>query len=230
MKRMIFFMTMLVAFVGFTQNQDAVTLEKLKLKQAKAYSDQNEMVNAMYNLIALEGDTSLYKDSLAYVYFDQRKYIQSFLVADDILKRKPESQELLEIHAISLESIGVYDKAATSYSKIFRMNKSIYHGYKQASLLFGMKEYDQAIAVIKVIDAMPNPDEVKVSFQVNQNFTQQVDIKGAIAYLEGLTYAAQNKSEEAEKSFNRAILIYPDFVLAKTSLNNLKKAAEEKKE
>lgn len=230
MKRIMFFMTVLFAAVGFAQNVTSIELEKSKLEQAKAYSDQNEMVSALYNIVALEGEASNYKDTLAYVYFEQRKYIQSFLVAEDVLKRKPDSQELLEIHAISLESIGVFDKAAASYAKIFRSKKSIYHGYKQASLLYGMKSYDQAMAVIKVLDGMPNPDEVKVNFQVNQTFTQQVDIKGAIAYLEGLTYEAQEKTAEAEKSYNRAILIYPDFVLAKTSLNNLKNAAEEKEE
>ncbi len=230
MKRVMFFMTVLFAAVSFAQNATSIELEKSKLKQAKSFSDQNQMIDALYNLIALEGEASSYKDSLVYVYFEQGRYVQSFLVADDVLKRNPDNEELLEIHAISLESIGVYDKAASSYAKIFRKKKSIYHGYKQASLLFGMKEYDQAMAVIKVIDGMPNPEEVKVNFQVNQNFTQQIDIKGAVAYLEGLTYLAQEKNAEAEKSFNRAILIYPEFVLAKTALNNLKNTAEEKKE
>lgn len=214
----------LFSTVSFAQNAD---LELLKLKQAKAFSDQNQMIDAMYNLIAIEGNESSYKDSLAYVYFDQRKYIQSFLVTDDVLKRKPDNSELLEIHAISLESIGVLEKAAAAYAKLFRIKKSIYHGYKQASLLYGMKKYDQAMAVIKVADGMQNPEELKINFQVNPKFTQQVDIKAAIAYLEGLTYTAQNKNEEAEKSYNRAILIFPEFVLAKTALNNLKSANEE---
>lgn len=222
-----FFIAVLCATMSFAQNVSSVELEKSKLKLAKTYSDQNEMINALYNLIALEGDASTYKDTLAYVYFDQGKYVQSFLVTDDILKRNPAHLELLEIHAISLENIGVFDKAASSYAKIFRTQKSIYHGYKQASLLYGMKSYDQAMAVIKVVDGMPNTEKLKVNFQVNQNFTQQVDIKAAIAYLEGLTYVAQKKNKEAEKSLNRAILIFPDFVLAKTSLNNLKNATDE---
>lgn len=227
MKRILVLTFAIFTSVGFAQNVTSIELEKSKLKLAKSYSDQNEMVNALYNLIALEGEKSSYKDTLAYVYFDQGKFVQSFLVSDDLLKSKPDNQDLLEIHAISLETIGVFDKAATSYAKIFRTKKSIYHGYKQASLLYGMKSYDQAMAVIKVIDGMPNTDEVKINFKVNQNFTQQIDIKAAIAYLEGLIYLAQEKNKEAEKSFNRSVLIYPDFVLAKTALNNLINANDE---
>ena len=69
---------------------------------------------------------------------------------------------------------------------------------------------------------MPNDENVNISFQVNPNYNQNIKLKPAIAYLEGIISVGLKKNEEAKAAFERAILLFPDFVLAKSQLSALK--------
>ena len=46
-------------------------------------------------------------------------------------------------------------------------------------------------------------------------------MKAAIAYLEGIIALNLNKENEAKISFNRAVQLFPEFVLAKGKLESL---------
>ena len=48
--------------------QKDISLDKAMLKQALMYSDNSAAINSMYGIIAKEGATSTYKDSLEWNY------------------------------------------------------------------------------------------------------------------------------------------------------------------
>ena len=73
----------------------------------------------MYQLIALEGDNSTYKDSLTYMYYSASKYGSCFMMANEVLKRDPKNEAMLELNAISLESLGALDKGMETYKELF---------------------------------------------------------------------------------------------------------------
>ncbi|MDO9038714.1 MAG: hypothetical protein Q7U59_10255, partial [Lutibacter sp.] len=171
--------------------------------------------------ILLEGPKSVYKDSLAYLYFNDRNFISCFLVTNDILKTNPGNLDLLEMNAISLESMGATEKAVEAYQNLFSKTNNNYHAYKLAGLQFGMNKNEDAYVSIKKADKLPDDASVKITFQVNKNYNQQVDLKAAIAYLEGIIAENLNKKNEAKISYARAIKLFPEFVLAKTKLDAL---------
>ena len=203
------------------QTANGVAFEQQKMKQALAFGDKTVAANAMYSIILLEGPKSVYKDSLAYLYFNDRNFISCFLVTNDILKNNPGNLDLLEMNAISLESMGATEKAAEAYQNLFTNTNNNYHAYKLAGLQFGLGKFEDAYASIKKADKLPDDGQVKITFQVNKNYNQQVDLKAAIAYLEGLIATNLSKNTEAKLSFERAIKLFPEFVLAKTKLDAL---------
>lgn len=227
MKNYIYLFAFIITTSAIAQNISTVELEKQKLKQALSYSDQTVATSAMYNIISLEGPQSTYKDSLAYMYFNSRNYISCFLVADDILKYNPNNLEILEMKAVSLETMGALEKSLESYNLLLSKSNDNYHAYKIAGILLALKKFDEALELAKKADTMSDNGEVTVSFQINKNYNQNVQLKPAIAYLEGLIYLGKEMNKEARISLERAIQLFPDFVLAKSKLSTLDPAEKE---
>ncbi len=222
MKYYIFLLSMILATNAISQNTTNITFEKNKLDQAKAYGDKAVITSTIYNLIALEGPQSTYKDSLAFVYFGNRQYVSSFLVIEDVLKRKPNDTNLLEMKAISLESMGAIDKAREAYELLFSKTNLNFHAFKIAGLQLGLKKNDEAYATIKKADQLPDKGELKVTYSVNQNYNENIDLKPAIAFLEGLIAESLDKKVEAKAAYERALKLSPEFRNAKSKLEVLK--------
>jgi tetratricopeptide (TPR) repeat protein len=231
MKNYIYIAALLITTSILAQTTSNLELQQQKIKLALSYNDKAAAADAMYNIIAMEGDKSTYKDSLAYLYFNDAKYVSSFLVTNDILKTKPENIELLEINAISVENMGALDKAVEVYTDLLSKTKNNYHAYKLASLQVAINKPLEAYKSIKKADLLEDTGKIKVNFQVNKNYSQNVDLKPAIAYLEGIILLNLKKETEAKLSFMRAVNLFPDFVLAKSKLTTLENSENlEKKE
>ena len=221
MKNYIYIAALLITTSIVAQTSSNLELQQQKIKLALSYNDKGAAASAMFSIIAMEGEQSTYKDSLAYMYFNDAKYISSFLVTNDILKYKPDNLELLEMNAISVENMGALEKAVEVYSNLLSKTKNNFHAYKLASLQIASKKFVDAYKSIKGADLLEDSGTLKVNFQVNKNYNQSVDLKAAIAYLEGIILLNLNKETEAKLSFMRAVNLFPDFVLAKSKLTTL---------
>ena len=86
MKNYFYIVILLVTTSIGAQTTGNLELHQQKIKLALGYNDKDAAASAMFSIIAMEGEQSTYKDSLAYMYFNDAKYISSFLVTNDILK------------------------------------------------------------------------------------------------------------------------------------------------
>lgn len=227
MKNIIYIFTLIITTTAIAQQSSSVAFEKNKLQLAKSYNDDAMVTASIYNLIALEGPQSTYKDTLAYVYFNNRKFLSCYLVTNDLLKTNKDKIELLEMNTISLESMGALDKAIEAYQNLFNKTNDNYHGYKLASLQLRMGKDEDAYATIKKADQLPDDKSINITFQVNKTFNQSIALKPSIAYLEGLIAQSLNKTPEAKICFERAIQLSPDFALAKSKLEIIKSQEEQ---
>lgn len=222
--RLIVVLFLFFTFFGInaqSNKAEAIAMEKQIVKMAKNVGDPSVATLSMYKLIALEGANSTYKDSLAYVYFSSRRYAPCFMMASEVLKRDPNHKDMLEIKAISLESLGAYDKAVDAYKQLFAKTNNNLHGYNLAKLQYSTKKYDDSFKTIQKIENLNDSGKFKVTFTINQNHTQKVELLAAIYYLKGLDAIELNQKPVAKTSFEKAIKIQPDFILAKESLDKL---------
>ena len=188
---------------------------------AKRIGDPTVVTSTFYRIIALEGENSTFKDSLAYIYFSARKFAPSFLMADEVLQREPEHLEMLEIKAVSLESLGAIDKSAEVYEKLFGLTQNNFHGYSLAKLQYGLKKYQEAYETIKKVEGLNDTGSYKVNFVINQNKTQQVELLGAIPYLKGLIEEELDLKDAAIQSYQKSLTVQPEFILPKNKLEAL---------
>ena len=226
MKNLIYIFSFVLATTAIAQTNNTIESEQQRLQQALIYGDKAVAAISMYNIISLEGPQSTYKDSLAYLYFNGRNYVSCFLVVNDILKNKPDNIELLEMKAISLESMGVNEKAGEAYNDLLLKTNNNYYAYKLAALQLALNKFEEAYVSVKKADELPDTGTINVTFQVNKNYNQNVDLKAAIAYLEGIIAMNLEKNKEAKISFERAVKLFPEFVLAKSKLSTLETTEE----
>ena len=231
MKKHYITLAALLAFISFyAQNANDTTLDKAIMKQALRYSDNSVVAASLYNIIAKEGANSVYKDSLAYLYFSGRKYSSCFMVCTDILSLNGNKQDILEMQAISLENLGAMEKAAQVYAKLVTKSNNNYHAYKLANLYFAVKKYDQALKAVQKAQSLKDDGKIKVTYAVNKNYNQQVSLAAALYNLKGLIEFEQGKTEPAKASFKKAIDLQADFVLAKENLQAVIDGKQVKKE
>ena len=215
------FSMMSISIFAQSSKQEAIAIEKEIIANAKQIGDPNVATYSMYKLIALEGKNSTYKDNLAFIYYSSRKYGSCFMMANQALERDPKNEQMLEIKANSLESLGARDKAMEVYAELFALTNNNYNGYNLARLQLSMNQYDEAYTTIKKVEGLNDTGKVEVNYNINQNHTQKIELIAAIQYLKGLIEEQLNKMDEAKISFGKALKIQPEFVLAKEKLDKL---------
>lgn len=232
MKKYYITLSALLAFMSlYAQEQKDTSLEKQVMRQALAYADTDIATNSIYAIIAKEGANSTYKDSLAYIYYGARNYSSCFMVCTDILSKDGDKQDILEMQAISLESLGAIDKAVQSYAKLTVKSNNNFHAYKMANLYYGLKKYTEGLMAINKAEELKDTGKLNVSYSINKNHSQKVPLKAAIANLKGLIQFALKDNTAAKVSFERAISLHGDFVFAKENLQAVidGKTSEDKK-
>jgi len=225
MKNALFVFTFFATLIVTAQTLNQVDLEKNKLRQALIYGDQATATTMMYNLISLEGDKSSYKDSLAYLYFNRRSYLSCYLSATDALKNNPNNIEILEMSSFSLESLGAKEKAIETYRKLMAITNNNFHAFKIAGLQFELSKIVEAYSSIKKAEKITDKGTENITYPINKNYNQSVPLKASIQYLKGIIEVGMNSKENAKLSFQKAISLFPEFILAKEGLedlNNLK--------
>ena len=191
--------------------------------RALKYNDQAAAKNALYSLIALEPQNDSLLFSLSYMYFENQNYISAILTSKDLLALNSNNEAALEIAAISYENIGVRDKALESYESLYLKNEDLGALYKIAFLQYQMKRYNEARTSSETILDKEDAKDMKLYFTTSDNQQQEIPVTASVHNLLGMINQAQDKKEAAREQFNKALVIAPEFELAKNNLTELDK-------
>jgi tetratricopeptide (TPR) repeat protein len=200
------------------KNQD-LSNHKQILKQALTYSDAAVAINSMHHIIALEGANSTYKDSLAIVYYRSGNYMSSHLLAKELLEKKPDDIQLLEIDATSLQQLGAAKEAITVYETLFAKTQNMGHGYQLAFLQFNLKRFGEAKATIDKTLQCKEIDKAYMQFPIDKTQNQNVPLKAAAYNLQGLIAYELKDNATASRAFGEALKIMPEFTTATQNAN-----------
>lgn len=194
-------------------------------RQALDYSDLGTAVVAVQSILASSPDKENFKDTLAYLYFNGSQFVQSLLVGNDVLEKNPTNENVLEIVAISQQSLGLLKESLESYEKLYGMSQSVYHKYKIASLEFNLKRFGECQNTINQLMQMPGTDE-KITITAGNRQSQNVSIKAALLNMQGVMALELKQNDQAKQSFEAALNLEPEFVLAKANLQAMSQQSE----
>lgn len=203
--------------LSYGQNKSSIEVEQDVYRNAKKYRDFEVARSALYRLIVLSDNKGAYKDTLAQFYFETGAYTECILLTTDILSKSPIRAEILNIRAISKQSIGLSKKALEDYEKLNQLEPSISNVYQIATLQYGLGRFGECEQSINMILKDPKSKEETITIIVGQN-QQKVMLMAAVYNMKGVLYKDLNKLSDAKNYFNLALELQPDFVLAKGNL------------
>ncbi|WP_335973292.1 tetratricopeptide repeat protein [Gaetbulibacter jejuensis] len=200
------------------QNIELANHKKI-VTQALSYNDAQTAINSMHYIIALEGANSTYKDSLAITYYRTGNYVSSHLLVKELLTSKPDNTQLLEMNAVSLQSLGATKDAIAAYEILFSKTKNMVHGYQLAMLQYRIKRLAEAQATIVQTLQCEDVENAYLQFSIDKNQNQNVPLKVAAYNLQGLIAFELKDNAAAKQAFDKALEIMPEFTVATQNAN-----------
>jgi len=194
-----------------------------KYVTALQWNDFEVAKDALYDLIMEnpQNDSLIY--NLALYYYENQKWVSAVLVCQPLLARNPKNTAALEISAIGYETMGVADRALQNYESLYLLTSSNSTLYKMAFIQFDLKRFTESLSSIDILLASSETEGAKVVYNDVENKPKEYPMKVALLNLKGLIQQEHfGDKAAAKKSFEDALAISPDFVLAKQNLAKVK--------
>ncbi len=210
------------------QNKEAQASQLFKHYQMKnifgrKYNDGEAMKDAMYSMIALDPTDDSLKLNLCYYYLENNQFAQSLFVSADLLGRSPDNLDALRMNAISLENMGLRDRAITQYESLYLKTNEITVLYQVSMLEFDLERFNECLTNIEIMLKKPEAKTVKLSFAKNEKENQEITLEAAVYNMKGMVQMKLGQKTEAKTQFDQAIKLEPEFAHAKQNLAELNK-------
>jgi len=204
--------------------QEYLKVQKKAYRMALTNQDFMAAANALYCIIVLDKKMA-WKDSLANLYFSNGAFVQCMAVARGILLEAPDNQRMLEMLAISEDSTGNLKGAIDAYERLYTQTQNIQILYLIATFQYTLKRYGECESSIQNLLNHPEINKATISIKESKDHPlQEVPLKAAVLNLRGVMLKELNKKEEAKKNFEEALQLFPEYILAKGNLEEMKKA------
>jgi len=210
----------LSSYESFTQSIE-FDVQKSIYEKAKSYNDPNVAITALYNMVALQPDNLLLKDSLMREYLSLSQWAPTYMISREIMASQPNNNFALEVSCVALQNLGLKQEALNEYESLYLRTDRVDVLYTISFLQFELKNLNESLTNLNILLENEQTEEMMVSVNKNQNERQEVSMRAQLNYLKGLVFLEQGKNDLAKQSFNSAIELSPEFNNAIEKLNSL---------
>ena len=109
-KSILILIFLFIQFNSVSQETD-FDIQKSIYEKAKSYNDPNVAISALYNMIAIQPDNILLKDSLMREYLSLSQWAPTYMISREILTAQPNNNFALEVSCVSLQNLGLKQEA-----------------------------------------------------------------------------------------------------------------------
>ena len=209
----------LSSYESFTQSTE-FDIQKSIYEKAKSYNDPNVAITALYNMVALQPDNLLLKDSLMREYLSLSQWAPTYMISREIMASQPNNNFALEVSCVALQNLGLKQEALNEYESLYLRTDRVDVLYTISFLQFELKNLNESLTNLNILLENEQTEEMLVSVNKNQNERQEVSMRAQLNYLKGLVFLEQGKNDLAKQSFNSAIELSPEFNNAIEKLNS----------
>ena len=209
-----------IQFNSVAQETD-FDIQKSIYEKAKSYNDPIVAISALYNMIAIQPDNILLKDSLMREYLSLSQWAPTYMISREILTAQPNNNFALEVSCVSLQNLGLKQEALNEYESLYLRTDRIDVLYTITSLQFELGNLNESLTNLEILLNNSQTEEMVARVSKGQNETQDVPYRAQLNYLKGLVYVERDEKEFARKAFDMALSLSPDFKNASDKLNTL---------
>lgn len=211
---------LLISLSSYSQT-DNFQIQKSIYEKAKAYNDPNVAISALYNMVALQPENLLLKDSLMREYLALSQWAPTYMISREILSKDPSNLIALEVSCVSLQNLGLKQQALNEYESLYLKTDRVDVLYTISFLQFELSNFNESLNNLNFLISSDKTSDMSVSVTKDENLRQEIPIRAQLHYLKSLIYTEQKNNDLAKASLNEAIKISPDFQNAINKLNTL---------
>lgn len=217
----------LSAFMGNAQtvNKEKQEESLVLYRRALVYSDLSSAAYALTVFLQNGGDEK-YNDSLAIVYYNMNNLGGAYKLAGEINAKDAKNITALTLLADISGRAGEVKKSLEWYEKLIAVSPLPYNYYQLATKQFVLErvlECKQSLQ--QVIKDSAQAKEQRVRLDIGEGYGEDVPVLAAAMNMLGAIAYKENDKETAAAWYKKAVDIFPQFVIAKQNLEDLKKPA-----
>jgi len=190
-------------------------------RQAMQTGDYEVATQAIYDILATQPSQTVWRDSLALLYVQQKAYSQALKISEQQMLSNPNDTLMLKVQALSHKALGNPKKSLEAYETLYPLTENVYHLYEIATIQYSMTRLQECLVTAKSLHAHKGLGEARINLNFNQQ-NQVVPLKAAVYNIQGVVAKDLDKQTEARAFFEQALKVAPDFALAKGNLAELK--------
>lgn len=202
-------------------------LEKL-YKKSYDLKDVPTAITAVQLILAQDSTHNL-RDSLPAMYMAVQNVDACLATTEESLKRKPEDEELLKYKLLCLEQLGEADKMFDLANNLYKKTGKAEYIYKVASVQLVTGKFNEAAKTIDEMMEKYKTSTDSVEIFIDQAQSQKVPVSAACWNMRGYMNIQTQKYQEAAEAYQKAIQIFPDFVMARRNLQQLMQGMQQRR-
>jgi tetratricopeptide (TPR) repeat protein len=177
----------------------------------------------VYALLAAGADSLAWQDSLTHLYFADGNHFQCVLSGRRVLTSLPSNQGVRELVAASEYALAKYKESLADYELLFKSSSSVFHAYQIAINQYMLQRLGECETTIQFLLADQTANKQTVLIGIGEGRAQEVPLQAAAWNLRGVLCRDLAKVTEAGQCFQEALKIFPDFVIAQSNLESMKR-------
>ena len=149
-------------------------IQKSIYEKSKSYNAPNVAISALYNMIALQPDNILLKDSLMKEYYAISQWAPAYMISREILLADTENLIALEISCITLQNLGLKQQALNEYETLYLKTDRTDILYTISYLQFELKNFNESLTNLDILINNSLTEEMYVSVSKSDNSRQEI--------------------------------------------------------
>lgn len=206
-----------------TFEQDLEKHNRKLLEQALESGDFNTAIAAVQSLITMQQrNVSLY-DTLVSLYLASDNNQGVMYNTKRIIDLDPTNLKALDNHANAAKNLKQYGEAITTYNRLYQLKKNTKYLYEIATQYHAAKDEATAQKVMEQIINSPDSKKDSITMFVAEGISMKAPVLAVTYNYLGYLSFSKGKKEDARYYYQKALEVFPNFILATNNLENLDK-------
>jgi tetratricopeptide (TPR) repeat protein len=226
--KLLFFMAAIGTYSFAATPADSARIRKESMDLYKFAMGYNDLTTAAQSLsqYLLNGGDANFKDSLAIIYYELNNLAGAYKISNEQYTVNNKNVTALTLLA-DITGRGRDAKISLDwYDKLCAVNPTPFNWYQLATKQFTIeRKLECRQSLNKIIADSTAAAKQNVTLDIGNGYSENVPAIAAAYNMLAVLEFQDKKTEEAKKLYNKAIALFPDFVIAKQNLQALSKPA-----
>lgn len=184
--------------------------------------DYNSAVIAAQMILMKDSSQTSYEDTLPELYVAIHNFESAEIYADKVIQRKKNDERMYQIKALCYQQMGRVEDEFNAYKKLYEITHNLSYLYQVTAFQLSTNNEAEATKNLDQLEKLATPSD-SVDFAISETEKQKVPVKAACYNMRAYIQAQKRDMMGAKTYFEKALSVYPDFIVARRNYEQLVK-------